>query len=130
MSASTAASAMSANEQLQQDWEVHGRAAGYEPPGEQELRDLSDPRSRKRGEQTQRARLKRNRQQLERERQTEALLEVTDDADAQALAHVARREQTGHDAGAHVAGEPPLHLAHEAAANGTTIGCTLLHGAW
>ena len=62
---------MSANEQLRQDWDLFGRGDGYEAPDEQELRDLADPRNRKRGEKTQRARLKRSRQQLERERRAE-----------------------------------------------------------
>ncbi len=62
---------MTADEQLQQDWDLFGRADGYEAAEEQELRDLADPRHRKRGQKTQRARLKRNRQQLERERLAE-----------------------------------------------------------
>ena len=62
---------MSADEQLRQDWEVFGRADGYDSPKEQELRDLADRRNRKRGEETQRARIKRNRQQLAREREAE-----------------------------------------------------------
>ena len=62
---------MTADEQLQQVWNCFGRADGYEAADEQEIRDLNDPRNRKRGEKTQRARIKRNRQQLERERFTE-----------------------------------------------------------
>jgi len=57
---------MTADEQqLRQDWEVFGRPDGYEGPVPQEQDDLDDPRHRKRGEQTRRKRLKRNRQQLE-----------------------------------------------------------------
>ena len=62
---------MSADEQLQQDWECFGRPEGYEAASEQEVRDLADRRDCKRGEATQRKRLKRSRQQLERERLTE-----------------------------------------------------------
>ena len=53
---------MSADEQLRQEWDIFGRPGGYEAPGEQELRDLTDARHRKRGEKAQRKRLKRNRQ--------------------------------------------------------------------
>lgn len=62
---------MSADELLQQEWESFGRPDGYVAPDEQEVADLSDPRNRKRGEKTQRKRLKRSRQQLERERLAE-----------------------------------------------------------
>ena len=57
---------MSADE-LRQDWEVFGRPEGYESAKEPELKALSDPRHRKRGELMQGARIKRSRQQLERE---------------------------------------------------------------
>ena len=52
-------------------WSVFGRADGYEAPGEQELRDLTDARNRGRGQKAQHKRLKRNRQLLERERAVE-----------------------------------------------------------
>ena len=44
-----------------------GKLGGYDPPGEQELKDLADPRHRKRGEREQKRRLKANWQLLERE---------------------------------------------------------------
>ena len=61
---------MDVEEQLRQEWQLFGRPDGYEAPAEQEERDLSDSRNRRRGQKAQRARLKRNRQQLERERLT------------------------------------------------------------
>ena len=62
---------LSADEELQRDWEVFGRPELYEVPTEQELRDLGDSRNRGRGERERRKRLKRNRQLLERMRKAE-----------------------------------------------------------
>ena len=68
MSVAAASKPMSADELLKQDWMLLGRSAGYEAPSKQESRDLADPRNRMRGKKAQRARLKRNRQLLDRER--------------------------------------------------------------
>ena len=59
----------SADVALRLEWEVLGRAAGYDAPTAQELSDLADPRHRKRGEKAQRKRIKRCRQKLEREQE-------------------------------------------------------------
>ena len=59
---------LSADEELQRDWEAFGRQELYEVPTEQELRDLISSRHRSRGERERRKRLKRNRQLLERMR--------------------------------------------------------------
>lgn len=59
---------MDPDELLRQDWESMGRVDDYESQPEQESRDITDRRHRKRGEQAQSKRLKRNRQKFERER--------------------------------------------------------------
>ena len=62
---------LSADEELQREWEVFGRPELYEAPAVQELRDLASSRHRSRGERERRKRLKRNRQLLERMKKAE-----------------------------------------------------------
>ena len=78
---------MDVEEQLRQEWRLLGRPAGYEAPPVQELRDLADSRHRKRGQKAQRARLKRNRQQLERERLAERQPQQSAWATSEAVPH-------------------------------------------
>ena len=62
---------LSADEELQREWQAFGRSELYEEPTEQELRDIGSSRHRSRGERSRRKRLKRNRQLLERMRNAE-----------------------------------------------------------
>jgi hypothetical protein len=62
---------LSADEELQREWEVSGRPELYEAPAVQELRDLASSCHRSRGERERRKRLKRNRQLLERMKKAE-----------------------------------------------------------
>ena len=52
---------LTADEELQCDWQAFGRPELYEEPKPQELRDLSDRRNRGKGERARRKRLQRNR---------------------------------------------------------------------
>ena len=54
---------------LQHAWTILGLPDWYDAPGEQEINDLADPRSRKRGEREQKRRLKANWQLYERQAQ-------------------------------------------------------------
>ena len=65
---------LSADEELQHDWEVFGKPELYEAPTEQELRDIDSSRHRSRGERARRKRLQRNRKLIERMRNAEAPL--------------------------------------------------------
>jgi hypothetical protein len=81
-----AARSRGGNEALQAAWEDFGRSELYEAPDEQELKDLRDPRSRRRGEHTQRLRLERGWLQLQRKMAAEQQTNATAHAEAQAEA--------------------------------------------
>ena len=55
---------MTEDEVLRQAWEMEGRLDLYDSPKQAELDELSNPRSRGRGEKSRRKRLKANRQLL------------------------------------------------------------------
>ena len=80
------ATAPDTDAELKLAWGVFGRPDGYEAPTEQETRDLGDARNRARGMKAQRKRLKRNRQQLERERSVELGIDSST-SDCPALPH-------------------------------------------